>query len=203
MIKDEPCSKCLTPNASNQSEGARTNVEWYNEPAAWVEEDTTFSMTAEPETDFWRKTHYGFIRDTGHFVFIRQSGDFSVEVDLSADYRDQYDQAGLMLRDDDERWIKCGIELVDGVHYASAVVTDDYSDWSVAPLAGAPKSVKIRLTREDQTVMIHFSIDGGPERLIRVSHLKMDDQVQIGMMCASPEGSGVTAVFRDFHVMPK
>ncbi len=178
-------------------------MEWYNEPAAWVEEDQKMSVTAEPKTDFWRKTHYGFIRDNGHFAYVRQTGDFSAEVNLSADYRDQYDQAGLMLRHDEDRWIKCGIELVDGVHYASAVVTDDYSDWSVAPLDGAPQSVTVRLTREDQTIQVYFSIDGGPERLIRVAHLKLDDQVQIGMMCASPEGSGVTAVFRDFLVLPQ
>ena len=178
-------------------------MEWYNEPAAWVEEDSTFIITAEPKSDFWRKTHYGFIRDNGHFAYVRQTGDFSAEVDFSADYRDQYDQAGLMLRDDEEHWIKCGIEFVDGIHYASAVVTNDYSDWSVAPLAGAPKSVKIRLTREDENVLIHFSIDGGPERLIRVARLPMDEQVQIGMMCASPDGSGVTATFRNFQVVPK
>jgi regulation of enolase protein 1 (concanavalin A-like superfamily) len=108
-----------------------------------------------------------------------------------------------MLRVDDEKWIKCGIELVDGIHYASAVVTDDYSDWSCAPLTGAPKSVKVRLTREGDVIMVHFSIEGGPERLIRVARLELDRQVQIGPMCASPEGSGITAVFRDFHVVPK
>lgn len=178
-------------------------MEWYNEPSVWIEDDNTFSITAEPKTDFWRKTHYGFIRDNGHFAYVRHKGDFSAEVNVSGDYRDQYDQAGLMLRHDDKRWLKCGIELVDGIHYASAVITDDYSDWSVAPLAGAPQSVTVRLSREDQTVMIHFSIDGGPERLIRVARLPMDEEVQIGMMCASPEGSGVTAVFRDFQVVPK
>jgi regulation of enolase protein 1 (concanavalin A-like superfamily) len=84
------------------------------------------------------------------------------------------------------------------------VVTDDYSDWSCAPLTGAPKSVKVRLTREGDVVMVHISIEGGPERLIRVARLdNMDRQVQIGMMCCSPEGSGITAVFRDFHVLPK
>jgi regulation of enolase protein 1 (concanavalin A-like superfamily) len=178
-------------------------VEWHNEPAAWVEEDTTFSMTAEPKTDFWRKTQHGFIRDTGHFAFVRQTGDFSASVEVSANYRDQYDQAGLMLRHDEKRWIKCGIEFVDGIHFASAVVTDDYSDWSVAPLAGAPQSFKIRLAREGETIQIFYSVDDAPETLLRVTRLDLDDQEQIGLMCASPAGSGVTAVFRDFHVSPQ
>jgi uncharacterized protein len=178
-------------------------VEWYNEPAAWVEDEQGLTVTAEPKSDFWRKTHYGFIRDNGHFAYVRQTGDFFAEVDISADYRDQYDQAGLMLRDNEERWIKCGIEFVDGVYYASAVVTDDYSDWSVAPLAGAPGSIKIRLTREGETITVQYSVDAGPEFLLRSTRLPIDDQVQIGVMCASPQGSGVTAVFHDFHVVPK
>jgi uncharacterized protein len=178
-------------------------VEWYNEPNSWVEEDGRLSVTAEPKTDFWRKTHYGFKRDNGHFRFVRQTGDFSASVELSAEYHDQYDQAGLMLRDDDDKWVKCGIELVDGICYASAVVTDDYSDWSCAPLTSPPKTVKIRLAREGDVVTVSFSIEGGPERMVRMARLDMDDQVQIGVMCASPEGSGITAEFRDFHVIPK
>jgi regulation of enolase protein 1 (concanavalin A-like superfamily) len=179
-------------------------VEWYNEPHSWVEEGSTLSVTAEPKTDFWRKTHYGFIRDNGHFRFVEHSDDFSASVEVSANYHDQYDQAGLMLRVDEEKWVKCGIELVDGIHYASVVVTGDYSDWSCAPLTANPDPAKIRLVREGDVIMVHFSIEGGPERLIRVTRLDdMDRQVQIGMMAASPEGSGITAVFRDFHVVPK
>jgi regulation of enolase protein 1 (concanavalin A-like superfamily) len=178
-------------------------VKWYNEPNSWLEEDDKLNVTAEPKTDFWRKTHYGFIRDNGHFRYVDQSGDFFASVEISANYHDQYDQAGLMLRVDDEKWVKCGIELVDGIHYASAVVTDDYSDWSCAPLTSVPKSVKVRLTREDDVITVHFSIEGGPERLVRQSRLDMDKQVQIGMMCCSPDGSGISAEFHDFHVVPK
>ena len=49
-------------------------------------------------------------------------------------YWDQYDQAGLMVRFNERVWLKCGVEFVDGVQHASAVVTREHSDWSVAPL---------------------------------------------------------------------
>ena len=44
-------------------------MSWLNEPACVVGATATCSPCArEPGTDFWRTTHYGFIRDYGHFA---------------------------------------------------------------------------------------------------------------------------------------
>lgn len=40
---------------------------WLNEPPAWAEQDGALHVTTAPDTDFWRTTHDGFVRDTGHF----------------------------------------------------------------------------------------------------------------------------------------
>jgi uncharacterized protein len=45
-------------------------MQWLNEPSNWKIQDTTdttIEVTSTQNTDFWRKTHYGFIRNTGHF----------------------------------------------------------------------------------------------------------------------------------------
>ena len=96
-------------------------MHWYNEPAVWAANDATLTVTADPGTDFWRKTHYGFIRDNGHFYYQEVAGDFRCEVKVSGGYAALYDQAGLMVRLDAETWLKCGIEFVEGVQYVSAV----------------------------------------------------------------------------------
>ena len=75
-------------------------------------------------------THYGFIRDSRYFYYQVIEGDFVCEVSVEGNYRDLYNQAGLMLRLDDKTWLKCGVEFVGGVQQANAVVTHDYSDWS-------------------------------------------------------------------------
>lgn len=106
-------------------------MEWYNEPPHWHAEGETLSVTTGPDSDFWRVTHYGFVRDSGHFGFEMAPGDVSAEVRVRGAYRDLYDQAGLMFRIDERNWIKGGIELVDGVQQVSAVVTREFSDWSV------------------------------------------------------------------------
>lgn len=112
------------------------------------------SVKTGPKTDFWRITHYGFIRDDGHFYFDTVSTDFVAEVGIRGRYRDLYDQAGIMLRVDDKHWIKTGIEYVDGVQNLSAVVTHDYSDWSVIPLTQPPEVLRLRVERRQEAIHI-------------------------------------------------
>ncbi|RYG21241.1 DUF1349 domain-containing protein, partial [bacterium] len=120
---------------------------WLNEPPRWTDEDGVLSVTTGDRTDFWRTTHYGFIRDDGHVYGRPVEGDFAAEVSFSGEYEALYDQAGLMLRLDERNWIKAGIEFTDGKHHLSAVVTRDFSDWSVLPLPVAPKEVRLLISR--------------------------------------------------------
>lgn len=77
-------------------------MQWLNEPPQWSQGDRQIYIKTSPKTDFWRTTHYGFIRDSGHFYFDTVSGDFDVEVYIRGSYIDLYDQAGLMLRIDEK-----------------------------------------------------------------------------------------------------
>ena len=97
-------------------------MQWLNEPSQWTDSGDRLIVKTSPKTDFWRITHYGFIRDTGHFYFDSISTDFVVDVKIRGNYKDLYDQAGLMLRVDEKHWIKTGIEYVEGVQNLSAVV---------------------------------------------------------------------------------
>lgn len=93
-------------------------MQWLNEPHQWQHSDDAIRITVDAGTDFWRKTHYGFIRDNGHVYYQTASGDFSVEVKVTGASRDLYDQAGLMVRiERHAHWIKTGIESVHGIRY--------------------------------------------------------------------------------------
>ena len=127
--------------------------------AVWAADGDTITVTAEPDTDFWRKTHYGFIRDNGHFYYQEVAGDFRCEVKVSGGYAALYDQAGLMVRLDDETWLKCGIEFVEGVRYVSAVVTRDFSDWSVVALPGSPAALWLRVVRTGPAIEISYALE--------------------------------------------
>jgi len=175
-------------------------MEWYNEPAAWRAQGDTIEITTVPETDFWRKTHYGFIRDSGHFYYRMVVGDFTATVIVRGAYTTLYDQAGLMVRLDETTWLKCGIEYVDGVQQASAVVTRDYSDWSVAPLPDNPADLWLRLRRRAEAMEIDYSRDGMHYTLLRTAYLTSTATLQVGVMAASPEGPGFQVRFDAFTV---
>ena len=76
-------------------------MQWLNEPPHWHQsgvgvaapEAHRLTVKTAAKTDFWRITHYNFIRDNGHFYFETVSGDFVVEVGIHGNYQDLYDQA--------------------------------------------------------------------------------------------------------------
>jgi uncharacterized protein len=174
-------------------------MQWHNEPPQWTAEGNTIVVTAGPKTDFWRKTHDGGRRDSGHFFYEQVTGDFTAEVKVSGDYADLYDHAGLMVRVDEMVWLKCGVEYVDGVQYASSVITHDWSDWAIKPL-DRPPAIWLRVVRHGGTIEVYVSTDGSAYSLIRQGFLTENATVSVGPMIAAPTGTGFTARFTDFVV---
>jgi regulation of enolase protein 1 (concanavalin A-like superfamily) len=105
-----------------------------------------------------------------------------------------------MVRDDNETWMKCGVELVDGVQYASVVITRDHSDWSVVPLPGSPPATRVRVIRRGQDIEVQHSLGSAAWTTIRTAHLPLGETVSVGIMCASPEGEGFRAIFKGYAV---
>lgn len=176
-------------------------MEWYNEPPKWEALESSMSMQTAPRTDFWRLTHSGYIGDNGHFYYQKVEGDFEVEVKVSGQYNSLYDQAGLMVRTDAKHWLKCGIEFIDGVQFVSAVVTREYSDWSIG--IALPQNLVplwLRLKRIKETIEIYYSLDPVDYHLLRQTYLPPVHEMNVGMMCASPEGSGFLATFENFTI---
>jgi hypothetical protein len=173
---------------------------WFHEPARWRRAGPELSLSTDPGTDFWRHTGHGYVRDNGHFLGMRVPGEFVAAVEVEGDYRDQHDQAGLMVRMDAERWVKCGIEYVDGVAKVSAVVTHGVSDWSVAPLPAVPQWLQLKVTRTGDTLKVEYGVDGSPLQLHRLAFLPPDLPVSVGPMACSPDGQGFDVRFRGFDV---
>ena len=177
-------------------------MQWYNEPPEWTENGKIIRVKTGAKTDFWRTTHYGFIRDNGHFYYREISGNFTAEVEMIGQYKELYDQAGLMVRQDETTWLKCGIEFVHGVQQASAVVTRNYSDWSVVPLPQNPERIALRLKRNAETVEVEYSADGDRHTLLRLAYLTSAEKLQVGLMCASPDGEGFSVAFEGLKFSP-
>lgn len=88
---------------------------------------------------------------------------------------------------------------MDGMQYASAVITHDWSDWSIKPLDNPP-AIWLRVVRHGGSVEVHASTDGSAFSLIRQGYLTENATISVGPMIAAPTGQGFTARFTDFVV---
>jgi regulation of enolase protein 1 (concanavalin A-like superfamily) len=175
-------------------------MEWLNEPPNWSNSGNQIIVKTAAKTDFWRITHYGFIRHNGHFYFEQVQGDFVVEVKIRGNYKDLYDQAGIMIRANEQHWIKTGIEYVDGIQNLSAVVTHDYSDWSFTPLPSSIEFLQLRVERRNEAIHISYIDESLQVIPFRMTYFPGVEMLQVGIMCASPEGDGYQVIFEDFQL---
>ena len=176
-------------------------MQWYNEPQTWQQQDNALSVHADGKTDFWRVTLHDFIKDDGHFYYQDVTGDFTATIKVTGDYAALYDQAGLMIRENEMTWLKCGIEYLDGVQQASAVITRDFSDWSIVPLPDNPATIWFQVQRTRTAVEVRFSRDGATYTLMRQGYLSAAAVLQVGMMCAAPQGDGFAVTFEVFTII--
>ena len=119
---------------------------WHNgAPLSWsIEREnrsgtTTLKISPNPTRDYWSRTFYTpllvkhdaqtYLADTRWDEEIAMTTAFTLQP------VSQFDQAGIMVRVDDDCWVKAGVEYTDGVSRLSCVVTNEgYSDWYVPPL---------------------------------------------------------------------
>jgi uncharacterized protein len=175
-------------------------MHWLNEPSKWQPLENGLEIVTDANTDFWQITHYGFTPDNGHAYFETITGNFLATVQFDGDYTELYDQAGLMLRLDTQHWIKTGIELENNQYCLSAVVTREFSDWSIVPLLEKPASIWLRLERIGDTVKIEYSLKGLEFQMLRLAYFPTSNPVQIGMMACSPKRARFKAVFKNFKL---
>ena len=170
---------------------------WINPPPFHEVRGDELIVRTGRDTDWWNNTFYGFRHLSGHFLAHKMTGDFSLEATFSAGYRRLYDQAGVMLRVDDNNWLKTGTEFTDGALHFSVVVTrDDQSDWSVLKLGGdIGHPVSVRLTRHAEALRVQRRDADGTWQLVRLAYLKMPETVEVGPMCCSPTGEGLEVAF--------
>ena len=175
-----------------------SDYRWLNEPDRWQAENGVLSVITDEGTDFWRTTWYGFERFSGHFYGCDVEGDFTFQVKISAEFSKLYDQAGIMLVQDERHWLKAGIEYNDGAPAIGSVLTLGYSDWATGPFPGRADTFWMRLTRKGESLRLQYSADGKSWPLLRLAHFPDAGPCRVGVMCCTPERAGLAVRFEDF-----
>ena len=175
-------------------------MEWLNEPSSWQRTGDVLTVSVDPSTDFWRETGYGYIRDSGHVYGEVLAGDLDVSVRLRCVLEAQYDQAGVMLRADEQTWLKTGVEFFEGRPRLSTVLTLGRSSWMVTDLPGGSDEILLRVSRRGDAVEVRYLIGDGPAELAALAFLPPGREVLAGVMSAAPEGPGFRVTFHDLRI---
>jgi len=172
---------------------------WTTPPIAASVHGDALAVTAAEGSDAWRRTAYGFIHDNEHALLAPFAVGTAMEVVFDADFTAQFDQAGLFVRADEERWMKAGVENADGVLGVGAVVTDVTSDWSVGAVPEwAGRRLRVRVSRGADALTVRAGIDGEPLRLVRVAPFSGALEAQAGPFVCAPMRAGLEVVFTEW-----
>ncbi|MBN2656159.1 MAG: DUF1349 domain-containing protein [Spirochaetales bacterium] len=175
---------------------------WFNEPEYEVA-GNRLKITTSPDTDFWQRTHYGFRRDNGHCLLTAASGDFTLTVRTEFAGNRQYDQCGLMIRLDEENWIKASTEYETADHsrLGSVVTNKGYSDWATVDIYGGVTVMWYRIRKESQDFFLDYSKDGKDWHQLRIAHLhEAFSELYVGVYACSPMESSFTAFFDNYFL---
>jgi uncharacterized protein len=175
---------------------------WINEPAQWSLRSDGLAVVTDDATDFWRETHYGFTRHSGHMFGYETSGGFTATLRVRGRYESLYDQAGLMVLVDAENWVKTGIEWSDDAALLGSVLTVGRSDWAVGAFVGDPSDFWIRVTVDGGVLRIQASSDGRRWPMVRLCPFPIAERYVVGPMCCTPERAGLQVLFSAFTVAP-
>jgi len=190
----------LAANSELSGRALLAKMKWLNEPASAKHSGDQFIVTTKPKTDYWQKTFYEYVTDNGHFFYLAVNGDFTLESRVAGKYAALYDQAGLMVRIDAGNWLKCGLELVDGIGHASVVVTREFSDWSTVRGITTKEPLWWRMVRKGSSLEVLYSLDGKHFISTRLGYLSVQASVDAGIVCCSPEDTGFDATFEEVRL---
>ena len=190
-------------------------AKWIYPPCKFEISENSVKLTTDPNTDFWQRSYYGFRNDNGSALLVESSENFTFTVKVSFEYRNRYDQCGLIIYLDSENWFKASVEFEkeDFSRLGSVVTNLGYSDWATTDIP-TPSTVWYRLNRRGPDFLIESSMDGERFVQMRIFHLhklgettrEMGKQnppapptqpVKFGVYACSPLDSSFTSVFEE------
>jgi regulation of enolase protein 1 (concanavalin A-like superfamily) len=122
---------------------------------------------------------------------------FSARVDVAA--HALYDAGCLALYGTPTHWAKLCLEAQEGGGLAIvSVITRDFSDDATSyPVSGT--STYLKVAKQQRGLFFYASPDGRNWTIIRKFNLDAPNGFYAGFAVQSPEGTGASAVFSDFH----
>lgn len=173
----------------------------------------SFHIDVPSDTDVWAKppAHNKFDAPFIHKL-LKLSKLTSVSITVTAQWAQLYDQGGIMVvvksKSGENRWVKSGVELLDGVPRVGTVARDAWADWSLYPVVSKDgKSATVLFENKvGDSLWIYLIGDDGTKHPLREvtwwAELEADAELQVGVYGAKPsKGGDLRVEYRDFKVV--
>lgn len=196
------------------------NGEWLNQPLSFSVNENSVQIKTEPKTDLWQKSYYGFQVNNAPAFLFNSSENFTFTVKVICDYKELFDQCGVIVYLDEFNWFKASIEYENKEYsrLGSVVTNLGYSDWATTDIS-LPHKIFYRLSRRGPDFLIEYSFDGFQFTQMRIFHLhSLEDttalmgksdpplpakkEIRFGIYACSPSQSSFTANFKEFELRP-
>lgn len=162
-------------------------AEWNNESSLNVIVGENVIIKTDPGTDLWQRTYYGFQNDNATMLQTRTKENFTFSCKVDFEYKNRFDQCGVIIYMDSENWFKASIEFENDKfsRLGSVVTNKGYSDWATTDIA-TPSSWHYRLSRRGSDFLVESSYDGKEYKQMRVFHLHIMGETTVEMGKANP-----------------
>lgn len=178
--------------------------EWLNPPASFeFTGPNSVKMVTKDHTDFWQRTQHEFRNDSGHFLYKRVKGDFTISADCYFKNKALYDHSGIYLRINEDNWLKCACEYDnEEVAQLGVVMTNlGYSDWSKTEVSARITRMMFKIQRKGQDCFVWAGEDADHMKEIRVCHfLKESEEMMVGVYACSPQGDALECEMKDIQI---
>ncbi len=172
----------------------------YNNCNIRTVDDGTFEIEAPAGTDYFIDNLNQIKIANAPLAYEEVSADFDCRVRIKPDFTTPADAGCILIRDDDERWVKSAFELTDlGYTSVVTVVTDGVSDDSNGERV-EEDAVWLRVLRKGAVWSIHYALDGERWKMVRYFELDLSRTVKVGVSAQCPRGSGCTSKFSRWRV---
>lgn len=173
---------------------------WLRSAKDYKIEGNSILMEAGKGTDLFNSPSETFKCQEFPYYYLNIKGDFIFRCIVSVDFRALYDLGGLIVYENENKWIKFAYENSDvGCPAIVSVVTDKYSDdCNGAEISG---NVWMQISRKKDVFALHYSKDKVNWILARIFYMNMKEEVKVGVSAQCPLGESCTASFKEIEVL--
>ena len=179
-------------------------LKWTRAPKEFSITEDKIEIITEPHTDLWQRTYYHFRNDNAPVLQMEtEEKFFSFTVKTEFEYKNRFDQCGIVMYLDGDNWLKGSIEYDnENCQQLGTVVTNNgYSDWATTEIDTQIKSMWYRFSRREDDYCVECSEDGINFKQMRVCHMwNAGGTIQFGVYACSPEDSSFKATFTNMEL---